>query len=208
MQKEQLVNFWKDKGIHDKVIEAFLHIPREFFVAPELYKLAYNDHPLPTIRGQSLSQPSTVVIMSQALDIKKGHNVLEIGSGVGYQASILSKLVEHGEVTTTEIIPELVELSRKNLHQLGCTNVTVLETDGSRGVKEKAPFDRVIITAACPKIPEPIIEQIKEGGIIVAPVGDLNEQVMVKATKRGQRLEFEFLGNFMFVPLQGKYGFE
>lgn len=207
-QKQVLVKFWKERGIKEELIDAFLRIPREYFVAPELFKHAYDDRPLPTFRGQSLSQPTTVMIMSQALEVQPGQKVLEIGSGVGYQASILSKLVQDGTVITTEIIPELAEIARNNLHQLGCLNVEVKETDGSRGVPEEAPFDRVMITAACPQIPEPIIDQLKEGGIIVAPVGDLEEQVMVKAVKEGKRLEFEFLGQFMFVPLQGKYGFE
>jgi len=208
MQKELLVRFWEEQGIHPKVIDAFLRIPREFFVSPELYKHAYDDIPLPTIRGQSISQPTTVMLMTQALDVQEGHHILEIGSGVGYQASILSKLVGNGKVASTEIMPELVEVARKNVMTLGCSNVSIHETDGSRGLLPHAPFDRVMITAACPKIPEPIIEQTKEGGIIIAPVGDLHEQVMVKAIKVGQRLDLEFLGPFAFVPLQGKYGFE
>jgi protein-L-isoaspartate(D-aspartate) O-methyltransferase len=208
MQKEILANYWKEKGINDGVVNAFLLVPREFFVLAEFYKQAYDDKPLPTFRGQSLSQPTTVMIMSQALEVRDGHKILEIGSGVGYQACILSKLVGNGKVITAEIIPELAELARRNVHQLGCVNVDVREIDGSRGVSEEAPFDRVMITCACPKIPEPIIEQTKEGGIIVAPIGDLKEQVMVKATKNNGRLDFEFLGPFMFVPLQGKYGFE
>ncbi|MBI2665882.1 protein-L-isoaspartate(D-aspartate) O-methyltransferase [Candidatus Woesearchaeota archaeon] len=206
--KKELVELWKASGFKPQIIDAFLRIPREFFVAPNLFHYAYDDRPLPTIRGQSISQPTTVMLMTQALDIKEDHRILEVGAGVGYQASILSKLARKGEIITTEIIPELVDVAKKNTFQLGCSNVYVLETDGSRGVDEKAPFDRIIITAACPKIPEPIIEQTKDGGIIVAPIGTIDEQILVKATKIGARLELEFLGPFMFVPLQGKYGFE
>ena len=101
-----------------------------------------------------------------------------------------------------------MHVARRNVEGLKCSHVQVLERDGSQGVPEEAPFDRVMITAACPQIPQPIIEQTKEGGIIVAPIGDLKEQTMVKATKVGKRLEFEFLGNFVFVPMQGKYGFK
>jgi protein-L-isoaspartate(D-aspartate) O-methyltransferase len=208
MQKQILVNFWKDKGIDNDVINAFLRVPREFFVSPELFKHAYEDLPLPTIRNQSLSQPTTVMIMTHALGVKEGHKVLEVGSGVGYQASILSRLVGDGKVVSTETIPELVEIAKKNILQLGCSNTIILEKDGSRGVEQEAPFDRVMITCACPKIPEPIVDQVKEGGIIVAPVGDKSSQTMVRATKVGKRLDLEFLGTFAFVPMQGKYGFE
>jgi len=208
MQKELLINLWKGQGIDSKVIDAFLRVPREFFVAPDFYRQAYDDIPLPTIRDQSLSQPTTVMLMTHALKVEKGHKILEVGSGVGYQASILSRLVEEGKVVTTETIPELVSIAKRNLLQLGCSNTLVIETDGSRGVEEEAPFDRVMITCACPKIPEPIIEQTKDGGIIIAPVGDKASQTLVRATKIGKRLDLEFLGPFNFVPMQGKYGFE
>ena len=208
MQKELLIHFWKGQGIDSRVIDAFLRVPREFFVAPDFYRQAYDDIPLPTIRNQSLSQPTTVMLMTHALKVEQGHKILEVGSGVGYQASILSRLVEDGKVITTETIPELVSIAKRNLLQLGCSNTLVVETDGSRGVEEEAPFDRVMITCACPKIPEPIIEQTKDGGIIIAPVGDKASQTLVRATKIGKRLDLEFLGPFTFVPMQGKYGFE
>ncbi|MBS3127333.1 protein-L-isoaspartate(D-aspartate) O-methyltransferase [Candidatus Woesearchaeota archaeon] len=209
VQKEHLISFWRERRLDERLIDAFLHVPREFFVSPDLLDQAYHDHPLPTLRGQSLSQPSTVMFMTQALDIREGHTVLEIGSGVGFQACLLGYLTgSTGKVITTEIIPELVHVARRNVEGLKCSHVQVLERDGSQGVPEEAPFDRVMITAACPQIPQPIIEQTKEGGIIVAPIGDLKEQTMVKATKVGKRLEFEFLGNFVFVPMQGKYGFK
>ncbi len=209
VQNEHLISFWRDRGLDEKLIDAFLHVPRECFVSPALLDQAYHDHPLPTLRGQSLSQPSTFMVMTQALDIREGHKVLEIGSGVGFQACLLGYLAgSMGKVITTEIIPELVHVARRNVEGLKCSNVQVLERDGSQGVPEEALFDRVMITAACPQIPPPIIEQTKEGGIIVAPIGDLKEQTMVKATKVGKRLEFEFMGSFAFVPMQGKYGFK
>lgn len=203
-QKETLVNFWKSKSIKEEIIQAFQAVPREHFLHPDLKERAYEDRPFPTIRGQSISQPTTVIMMTQALDIQPEHKVLEIGAGVGYQAAILSKLAK--EVVTTEIIPELVHAAKNNTSSF--SNVKVIETDGSRGVEEEAPFDRVMITAACPKIPDPVVKQVKEGGVIIAPVGTLREQTMVRATKRGDNLDLEFLGSFMFVPLQGKYGFE
>ena len=206
---ENLISFWSEQGFDKKIITAFKKVPREIFVSPELRSQAYEDRPLPTIRGQSLSQPTTVMIMTQALEVAKGQKILEVGAGVGFQATLLAELTgKRGTVFTTEIIPELVEAAKKNTSHLGYHNVLVLETDGSRGVEQQAPFDRIIITAACPKIPEPLIEQTKDQGIIVAPLGNLQEQILVKARKIGHRLEMEFLGPFMFVPLQGKYGFE
>ena len=209
MERNSLVSVWKEKGYDNRIITAFEKVPRENFISPEFRLHAYEDRPLPTIRGQSLSQPTTVMIMTQALDVHSGDKILEVGAGVGFQACILGELVgKKGKVFTTEIIPELVQAARKQSLALGYKNITVLETDGSRGIDTEAPFDRIIITAACPKIPEPLIGQVKDQGIIIAPVGNLQEQILVKATKKGSRLEFEFLGPFMFVPLQGKYGFE
>ena len=113
-----------------------------------------------------------------------------------------------GKVITSEVIPELVQFACSSLESLEFRQVTVLENDGAEGYSVEAPFDKIIITAACPTFPPPLIEQLKEGGIIVAPVGDLQSQTMVKATKIKGKLELEFLGDFVFVPLMGKYGFE
>jgi protein-L-isoaspartate(D-aspartate) O-methyltransferase len=207
MQRENLIHFWKQKKVDERLLQAFREVPREIFVAEDIRHHAYEDRPLPTLRGQSLSQPTTVMIMTQALDLEEGMKVLEVGAGVGYQAALLGKLVGHGQVFTTEIIPELVSAARENISQLG-VNVTVEERDGSRGLPEKGPFDRVLITCACPRIPDPIIEQTKEGGIIVAPIGDQQEQMMVRAVKQDGRLDIEILGSFVFVPMQGKFGLE
>lgn len=207
--RDHLMLSWKEQGVDSRLLAAFQAIPRESFVNPGLVHHAYDDRPLPTLRGQSISQPSTVMVMLQALDVQPGQVVYEIGSGVGYQACLLAKLVgTEGKVITTEIIPELVQAAREQVRSLGFKNVLVMEKDGSRGVEEEAPFDRVVITAACPQIPSQVLQQTKEGGIIVAPVGDLQEQTLVRAVKNGERLEIEFLGSFVFVPLQGKYGFE
>ncbi|MEW5896973.1 MAG: methyltransferase domain-containing protein [Nanoarchaeota archaeon] len=218
LQKEELCSFWRAKGFEEKTIAAFCEIPRELFVAAELTGHAYDDIPLPTTRGQSISQPTTIMLMLQALDVQEGQSILEIGAGVGFQACILAKLVgSKGRITTIEIIPELVQAAKRNAARLGFPNIMVVEGDGSLGIVDKdhfedhfnkGMFDRVIITAACPQIPPLVIEQTKEQGIIVAPVGDLHGQVMVKAIKVNDRLDFEFLGTFLFVPMQGKYGLE
>lgn len=208
--KQDLVHYWRNKNIifDERVIAAFETIPREIFLPEELQEVAYHDHPLPTLREQSISQPTTIMIMLQALEVQEGDSVLEIGSGVGYQAALLSCLVTTGSVVTMEIIPELIQASTIHLQQLGITNVSVIESDGSRGFPEKAPFDKIILTAACPTIPKPLLDQLKIGGTIIAPVGDVESQTMVKGIKKEKGLDLDFLGNFRFVPLRGKYGFK
>ncbi len=202
------MTYWQSAGINQSLLEAFEAIPREKFVLPGLRRDAYKDSPLPTLRNQSLSQPSTVMVMLQALDIKPGDKVFEIGSGVGYQAALMSHLVgPKGKVVTTEIIPELVQLSKQNIDDLGIENVEVVEADGSIGYEDDSPFDKIVITAACPDIPKPIVQQLKPDGVIIAPVGDLKQQILVKATKDGERLDLEFIGPFVFVPMKGKFGF-
>ncbi len=209
--KQELLHFWKSKNIvtNENILKAFDEIPRDLFIPEDLQHEAYHDHPLPTLRKQSISQPTTIMVMLQELQLEDGHKVFEIGSGVGYQAAMMANIVGNkGKVVTTEVIPELVASSRQNLQKLAITNCTVLEADGSNGFPEDAPFDRIIITAACPSIPPPLLKQLKEGGIIVAPVGDLDNQTMIKGTKRQDGLDLEFLGPFRFVPLKGKYGFK
>ncbi len=207
--KQELLYFWKTLGVDAAMLTAFSKIPREQFVPPQLKMHAYDDHPLPTIRNQSISQPSTIMIMLSALDLQPGEKVFELGAGAGYQAALMAQLVgKKGKVITVEVLPELVYFARCNTENLNLKQVQVLEGDGAEGHPEQAPYDKIIITAACPTIPLPLIEQLKEGGIIVAPVGDLQSQTMVKGTKINGKLELEFLGDFVFVPMLGKYGFE
>ncbi len=206
--KSQLINLWREKKVDEKLLDAFHQIPREHFIPHQLMEDAYEDHPLPTVRNQSISQPSTIIMMLQALEIEEGEKVLEVGAGAGYQAAIISKIIgDKGKLITIDIIPELIHMARENLNYLNITNVDVHETDGGEGFMEEAPFDRVIITAACPTIPQPIIDQLREGGVIVAPVGDLQSQTMVRGVKENGKIEIEFLGPFRFVPMRGKHGF-
>lgn len=203
------MHFWKNLGVDGTLLTAFSKVPREQFIPPQLKIHAYDDHPLPTVRNQSISQPSTVIIMLSALNLQAGEKVFEVGAGVGYQAALIAHLVgKQGKVVTSEVIPELVQFARQSLEDLKFKQVTVLEGDGAEGHSEQAPYDKIIITAACPTIPEPLINQLKEGGIVVAPVGDLQSQTLVKGTKVNGKLDLEFLGNFVFVPMMGKYGFE
>lgn len=209
--KKELIDYWKKtKMVTDRrVLKAFEDVKREDFVPDGELDYAYGDYPLPIGYNQTISQPSTVMIMTQDLKVKEGNKVLEVGAGSGYQAALLGKLVgSKGLVITAEIIPELAEFAKKNLKKAGIKNVKVVCCDGSMGYKKEAPYDRIIVTASCPAVPLPLIEQLKENGIILAPVGSsFFGQKMIKGVKKKGKLKTEFLGYYAFVPLKGKYGF-
>jgi len=210
MLKDTLLTHWKKSGIitDENLLEAFRKVRREDFILKKYVDKVYDDYPLPILSGQTISQPTTIMIMTQALEPKPGHRILEIGSGSGYQAAILSEVVgSSGSVVTTEIIPELAEFAKKNIKQAGINNVVVIHYDGSKGYEKEAPYDRIMITAACPKFPDHLINQLKDGGILVAPIAAMFDQVMIKAVKRKDGVKKENLGMFKFVPLKGKHGY-
>ena len=205
--KQSLINYWLySKTITDrKVINAFKKIPRENFLPKPLKEYAYEDRPLPILKQQTISQPTTIMIMTQALDLKKGQKVLEVGTGSGYQAALISELIgKNGKLYTLEIIKELVKFSKENLKNL--KNVKVIKGDGSIGYKKEAPYDKIIVTAATPKIPKQLIKQLKIDGILVVPVGNIYSQRMLKIIKKDKLIKKD-LGEFIFVPLKGRYGF-
>ncbi|MBI2542250.1 protein-L-isoaspartate(D-aspartate) O-methyltransferase [Candidatus Woesearchaeota archaeon] len=211
MQKADLFTFWKQNfGFRDAELKAFKEVSREYFIPEELRSAAYHDMPLPLLRGKTISQPTTVMLMTHALELEPGEKVFEIGTGSGYQAAIIAKIVgPKGKVITTEVVPELVSFAKKNLRKAGIANVLVHEEDGSNGMQSEAPFDKMIITAACKEFPKQLIAQLKPDGIIIGPVGNRQEQEMVKGIKdKNGHLELEFLGPFLFTPMYGKYGFE
>jgi len=221
---EELIKSLKSLGVlKSKKLEGALRkIKREYFV-PEKYRgSAYIDYPLPIGHGQTISQPYTVVIMTEMLDVKLGQKILEIGAGSGWQAAILGYLVgPKGKVYTIEINKWLADFARSNISKTGLKNVEVIHGDGTLGLPkkffhkrfstnltEKGVFDRIMITAAAPKIPEPLKEQLKDGGKMVAPIGNLLEQRMVLFEKKSSKLkEIEEKGYFRFVPLKGEHGF-
>lgn len=209
--KTNLVAFWKRYfSFSTQEIKAFLFVKRENFIPPEYHLAAYEDVPLPLIRGKTISQPTTIMLMNSALEVQPGEKILEVGTGSGYHAAILSRLVgKKGKIITTEIIPELVMFSRNNLQKARIDNVEVHEEDGSKGMPQHAPFDKIILTAACKEFPPPLLDQLKTGGIILAPLGNREEQTMMKGRKDPLgNFTLEPLGPFLFTPLHGKWGFE
>lgn len=205
-QKERLIQHWQTSGIikDEDVIEAFRKVPREHFIPAPMRKHAYDDDALPLFEGQTISQPTTVMIMTQALEVKEGMKVLEVGSGSGYQAALLSKLVgPDGFVITTEILPSLYKFAKSNLRDY--KNVEVLKVDGMLGYEKEALYDRIIITAACSEVSTELQQQLKIGGVLVAPVGSSYVQHMTKMKNLGSGWLKEPLGDFLFVPVTGKY---
>ena len=202
MDKEQLLRELIDEGIlkTKSVINAFKKVPRENFVTDEYKKHAYVNEPLPIGQGQTISQPLTVAVMTELLEAKKGHKILEVGTGSGYQAAILSEIVGlRGKIITTEIIPELFEFAKENL--AGYKNVNVFNIDGSLGFDKDAPYDRIIVTASAPSVPKPLIEQLKEGGRLVIPVED-----RMMLIEKNKKIKETFVGYYAFVPLRGVHG--
>lgn len=212
IELDELVKSIKASGyLKSKAIEnALRKVPRNLFVPKNIEELAYRDCPLSIGHGQTISQPSTVVAMTEALQPKAGQKILEIGAGSGWQAALLGRIVgKKGHVWTIERIEELVDMAKKNMRSAKIKNVDVVHGDGSVGLPSHAPFDRIIVTAACPSIPRILVDQLKPRGRLVVPVGDLYLQVMTVVTKTAKgKLEREEMGNFMFVPLIGRYGFK
>lgn len=197
----------KRRGVRDpRVLDAMSRIPREEFVPAKFRNRAYGDWPVSIGFGQTISQPFTVAYMAEALLLTGEENVLEVGTGSGYGAAVLSQLA--ASVHTIERIPELAQQAAHLMRWLGYQNVTVHAGSGSLGLPECAPFDAIVVTAAARELPEPYREQLTEGGRILIPLGDAGAQSMFRFTKRSNDLEMENLGGFVFVPLIGEYGWE
>ncbi|GBD99629.1 protein-L-isoaspartate O-methyltransferase [bacterium BMS3Abin07] len=189
-----------------RVIEAMKKVPRHLFV-PEIERIrAYDDCALPIGHGQTISQPYMVAIMTELLDLAGKEKVLEIGTGSGYQTAVLAELSDW--VFSVERIAELTDYARENLRKAGCLNVTLKTSDGSEGWIEEAPFDRIIVTAATPEFPVPLIEQLAENGIGIAPVGSRYNQILTKITKKEGQVSRSSYTMCVFVPLVGKHGWE
>lgn len=211
-ERTALVESLWGRGIKsENVKKAFLNAKREIFVPEGMQKFAYADDALPIGFGQTISQPTTIAAMLELLCAKEGMKVLEVGSGTGYVSALLSEIVgKKGKVYGIEFLEWLAEASKKNLKKQGCKNVKIFQGDGTKGLPEKAPFDRILVSAACPFVPKPLFDQLAEGGKIVAPVGDKYTQTLETVSKvKGRILKSSYQeGYFVFVPLRGEFGFE
>jgi protein-L-isoaspartate(D-aspartate) O-methyltransferase len=176
-------------------------VPRHLFVPPELRGQAYEDYPLPIGDEQTISQPYIVALMTSLLDLRGGERVLEIGTGSGYQAAVLAEIA--GEVYTIEILGSLAQRSRATLAELGYRNVEVRHGDGWAGWPEKAPFDAIVVTAASPRVPQPLLEQLKVGGRLVVPVGRFFQDLLVY-TRTAEGYEKRNVIPVRFVPMTGE----
>ncbi len=188
------------------LLEAMRTIPRHHFVPPNYRDAAYEDRPLLIGENQTISQPYIVALMTHLLRLSGEETVLEIGTGSGYQAALLAALSK--QVYTIERHPSLAQQAQKNLNQLGIENVQVLQGDGSCGWPEHAPYDAIMVTAAAPKVPEPLLEQLKVGGRLVLPVGGLGVQRLQTWDRIEHGYQHEEVVPVAFVPLRGRYGFE
>jgi protein-L-isoaspartate(D-aspartate) O-methyltransferase len=190
------------RGVRDPpTLAALRKVPRHLFVPPSMLAHAYADHPLPIGHDQTISQPYIVAFMTEALGLKGGETVLEVGTGSGYQAAVLAEIA--ARVYTIEIVEPLADEARGRLRRLGVTNVEVRAGDGYQGWPEAAPFAGILVTAAAPRIPEPLKAQLQDGGRLVIPVGDL-EQELIVLTRRGSDYEERRVLPVRFVPMTGK----
>ena len=200
----------RGRGIDsERIIRAFESLPRELFVPEELREHSYDDNPLPIGMGQTISQPYIVALMTDLLRLREGDKVLEIGTGSGYQAAILSYVVgEKGIVYTIERIPKLAERAKNVLEQIGIKNVNVIVGDGTEGLPDHAPYKGIVVTAAAPSVPQPLRDQLDINGRLVIPVGDsyLQELLVIERTEVGYAEERH--GMCRFVPLIGRYGWK
>jgi protein-L-isoaspartate(D-aspartate) O-methyltransferase len=193
------------RGIHDpRVLAAMLAVPRHAFVPPELEGNAYDDQPLPIGEGQTISQPYMVAAAAEALELSGAESVLEIGAGSGYQSAVLSPLAR--EVRAVETQASLAASARERLARLGYRNVEIREGDGTAGWPEAARFDAILVSAAAPEVPAPLIAQLAEGGRMVVPVGSAETQSLLRIRRRGGEILTERLFECRFVPLIGQYG--
>jgi protein-L-isoaspartate(D-aspartate) O-methyltransferase len=205
--RARLVEELRARGIQDlAVLRAFGEVPRHLFVPDVLRHQAYDDTSLPIGHGQTISQPSTQATYLEALALTGRERVLEVGTGSGYQAALLAMLA--GEVVTVERIAALAQSAKQALEEAGVRNVLVVTGDGTLGWRPRAPYDGIVVAAAGPHIPQPLVEQLADGGRLVAPVTRGRRQTLHRVTRRGEALQSEDLGPVQFVPLVGRHGYE
>jgi protein-L-isoaspartate(D-aspartate) O-methyltransferase len=200
--RENLLEYLDHEIADKRVVEAMKCVPREAFVSPEQYDAAYDDRPLSIGFGQTISQPFIVALMVQALELKEPEQVLELGTGSGYEAAILAELAE--KVVTVECVPELAESAKQVLDKLGYSNIEVYVAGKTLGWPDGAPYDAIIVSAGAPSVPQVLLEQLAWGGRLVIPVGSRWQQDLLKVTKLKKGNRIENLGGCYFVPLIGE----
>lgn len=195
------------RGVKDpRVLEAMLSVPRHLFVPQNLYDRAYDDSPLPIGDGQTISQPYMVAWMTELLELKESDKVLEIGTGSGYQAAMLCELAR--DVFSIEKYSSLSRQAERHLQDLDYTNIRMRVGDGTLGWPEEAPFDGIIVTAGAPSVPQPLLEQLADGGRLVIPVGSSGMQMLQLIRRKGNEYQASEEGTCVFVPLVGKLGWK
>lgn len=205
--RRRLVETLQDQGLRDLgVLHAIAEVPRHLFVPTGVRHRAYEDSALPIGNGQTISQPSIHARYLQLLNLKGSEKVLEIGTGSGYQTALLSRLA--AQVFSIERIGPLLEKAREVLKQMGTNNISFMLGDGTLGWRQFAPFDAILVGAAAPDVPETYIEQLAEGGRLLIPLGDRNEQILHLFTKKNGELERQDIAPVRFVPLVGKHSWE
>ena len=204
--RENLLTYLDHEIADKRVVEAMKRVPREAFVSPEQYRAAYDDRPLGIGFGQTISQPFIVALMVQALELRGGEKMLELGTGSGYEAAILAELAQ--KVVTVECIPELAESAKQVLDKLGYSNIEVHVAGKTLGWPEGAPYDAIIVSAGAPTMPEVLLEQLAWGGRLVIPVGSRWQQDLLRVTRLRKGNRIENLGGCYFVPLVGEGAWE
>jgi len=203
MIEEQLVG----RGLSDpRVLAAMAHVERHRFVDEALQERAYDDKPLPIGARQTISQPFMVGLMTQTLELHGGERVLEVGTGCGYQAAVLAEIAAN--VFSIERMSTLAAAARQRLDALGYFTVAIRVGDGTLGWSEEAPFDAIVVSAGTPRVPRPLIGQLRDGGRLVFPIGEEELQTLVRIRKEGTRLHEEYFGDCRFVKLVGRYGWD
>lgn len=207
-QREQMVTWQiQRRGLSQpRLLDAFRRIPRHLFVPPEYQSMAYEDHPLPIGCGQTISQPYMVALMTSLLELSGSERVLEIGAGSGYQAAILG--CQAAEVHSLELHPQLAEAANQRMQELGLENVHIHPADGSHGWPQAAPYEGILVAAAAPRPPQPLLDQLAPGGVLILPAGGEGRQVLQRWRREEQNWSHENLLDVAFVPLRGTFGWK
>lgn len=203
--RRRLVETLRENGINDMaVLRAFEQTPRHLFVPSGIRHRAYEDSALPIGSGQTISQPTVHARYLQLLQLTGTETVLEVGTGSGYQTVLLAHLA--ARVFSIELVPELLETAREAIAASGVRNVSLMLGDGTLGWREHAPYDAILVSAAAPEVPRPLLEQLADGGKLIAPLGSMDEQMLVMVTRRGEIVERRDIAPVRFVPLWGTHG--